>query len=245
VAGVFERIAPSYDRFCRIMSLGSGRRYRRQALVRAGLAPGMRVLDLGTGTGLVARSALDVLGRPQAVVGLDPSRGMLRQARRSFPGPLIEGRAEALPVIDECVDLVSMGYALRHVADLGLLFAECRRVLRPGGRLVILELTRPRSAAGRWLLRGYLRQWLPLVMRLTGRCAEVGLATRYYWDTIDRCVEPGVIVRLMRQGGFAHVERRVCGAWLSEYVGVKAADDPSSDREASRDPAQAVTAQDS
>ncbi len=244
VADVFERAAPSYDRACTVMSLGSGRRYRRQALQRAGLGPGARLLDLGTGTGLVARAALEVVGGSGHVVGLDPSRAMLGQARRTLAAPLVEGRAEALPFAEATFDLVSMGYALRHVADLGLVFRECRRVLRPGGTLVILEVTRPDSAAGRLLMRAYLQALLPLVMRVAPRGAEIGLMTRYYWETIDRCVPPGVILDLLRRSGFAEVARHVRAGWFSEYVGVTPRRRGSADREVPGvDVAHAVAAQ--
>jgi demethylmenaquinone methyltransferase/2-methoxy-6-polyprenyl-1,4-benzoquinol methylase len=90
-------------------------------------------VDVAVGTGLVAAEAARVLGDPAAVTGLDLSEGMLAEARRRLGGGvrLVQARAERLPVADRSVDFVSMGYALRHVADLGVAFAEYRRVLRP------------------------------------------------------------------------------------------------------------------
>src|SRR5262245_29334932 len=145
VTDLFDAAAPYYDWVCRVMALGSGQFYRRQALLRAGLLPGMRLLDIATGTGLVARAAERVLGASGSVVGFDASTGMLRQASRRIAAPLVQGWAETLPFQRASFDFASVGYALRHMADLGITFAECLRVLKPGGRLLILEISRPRS----------------------------------------------------------------------------------------------------
>jgi demethylmenaquinone methyltransferase/2-methoxy-6-polyprenyl-1,4-benzoquinol methylase len=203
------------------MSFGSGRMYRRDVLVRAGLRRGMRLLDIATGTGLVARSAVRLLGEAGAVVGLDPSAGMLREARKALRGPLVQGRAEELPFADGLFDVISIGYALRHVADLGVAFRECLRVLKPGGRLVVLEITRPRRAVSRGLIRLYFQAVLPLVMRVSTGSAQAALLTRYYWDTIDECVPPETIMAVMRASGFAGVRRHVLGGILSEYAALK------------------------
>lgn len=134
VRDLFDRSAPEYDRVEGLLAFGTGRRYRHDALKRAGLRPGMAVLDIATGTGLVAREALAIVGDAGLVVGLDPSAGMLDCARDVRTSILVQGYGERLPLRDACFDFVTMGFALRHVADLGLLFREMRRVLRPGGR---------------------------------------------------------------------------------------------------------------
>src|ERR1700674_2051646 len=133
VREIFDRTAVDYDRGERLAGLGTGSRYRRQALIRAGLQPGMRVLDVAAGTGLVAREALAVVGDPGQVVGLDPSAAMMRSGLSALPIPLVQGTAERLPFGDARFDFVSLGFALRHVADLPGVFREFRRVLRPGG----------------------------------------------------------------------------------------------------------------
>ncbi|HYB42020.1 MAG TPA: class I SAM-dependent methyltransferase [Candidatus Methylomirabilis sp.] len=227
VTALFDSGAAQYDRLCRIMSLGSGQRYRHQALQRAGLRPGMRLLDLATGTGLVARAAVRLLRDSRAVTGLDPSRGMLGEARKCLDSDLVQGRAEALPFADERFDVVSMGYALRHVADLDLVFRECGRVLRPGGRLLILEISRPRSPARRWLMWMYFKHVLPLLMRVGTRSEAAALLMRYYWDTIDACVSPETILDCLGQTGFVQVERRVFGGLLSEFMAEKPAAEPA------------------
>jgi SAM-dependent methyltransferase len=144
--GLFDGTAGEYDFVERLLGLGSGPWYRRHALARVGLAPGMHVLDVATGTGLVAREALRLVGPTGSLVGLDPSAGMLGQAT-ALRVPLVRGFGEQLPFTTGTFDFVSMGFALRHVADLDALFREMHRVLKPGGIACILELTRPSSAA--------------------------------------------------------------------------------------------------
>ncbi len=128
---VFDSTAVDYDRVESLMAFGSGPWYRRQALSRAGLAPGMQVLDVGTGTGLTAIEAARLTGSGANVTGVDPSVGMLANAHLPAGMRVVEGRAEELPAADSSFDFVSMGYALRHVADLRAVFGEFFRVLRP------------------------------------------------------------------------------------------------------------------
>ncbi|MDN3568386.1 class I SAM-dependent methyltransferase [Paeniroseomonas aquatica] len=203
VRGLFNRTAGSYDRINAAFALGSGPWYRRRALRRAGLRPGARLLDVAIGTGLVAREAAAILGDTRGMVGLDLSEGMLAEARRSLGLPLVQARAEALPFPDASFDFVSMGYALRHVVDLGQLFAGYRRVLRPGGRLLLLEIAPPESRLGQGLLKAYLGGAVPLLSRLAGS----GSATlmRYYWDTIAACVPPPEILRQLEKAGLSEV----------------------------------------
>jgi demethylmenaquinone methyltransferase/2-methoxy-6-polyprenyl-1,4-benzoquinol methylase len=223
VTALFDGAARHYDRVCALMSLGSGQWYRREALRRAGLRPGMRLLDVATGTGLVARAAMAVLGAPRAAIGIDPSGGMLGQARRRLSAPLVQGLVEELPFEDDRFDVLSIGYALRHVADLEVALRECYRVLRPGGRLLILEMSRAPSATRRWAIRVYFRQVLPAIMWLSTRSPHATILTRYYWDTINACVPPETIVDVLRRSGFVDVDRRVFFGFLSEYVAVKPA----------------------
>jgi demethylmenaquinone methyltransferase/2-methoxy-6-polyprenyl-1,4-benzoquinol methylase len=221
VDGLFDGAAPHYEWICRVMSLGSGALYRRQALQRIGLRRGMSVLDVATGTGLVAREALALAGG-SGVVGLDPSRGMLEESRRAQAMPLVQARGEALPFPSGRFDVVSMGYALRHVPDLIAAFREYHRVLRPGGRVLVLEISRPSSAAGLWLARLYLKRLVPFVTRVGTGSAAARRLMDYYWDTIERCVPPETILDALRASGFA-ASRRVQGGLLSEYVGTRSA----------------------
>ena len=220
---LFDVSAAHYDTVIGAMSLGSGRRYRRDALKRAGLAPGMDVLDLATGTGIVAKAAAS-LTAPERVTGIDPSQGMLEQARKVAALRYVRGFAEHLPFQDRSFDFLSMGYALRHMADLRTTFAEAHRVLRPGGRLLILEITRPRSRAGLAATRLYLGTVVPVLTGALTRNHEARRLFRYYWETIAHCVPPETILAALREAGFPTVERNVVLGIFSEYLGVKAAD---------------------
>ncbi len=223
VTALFDGAARYYDWICGVGSLGSGQFYRRYALACSGLSRGMQLLDVATGTGLVARAAVRILRDPRAVIGLDPSGGMLREARKTLSVPLVQGMVEELPFGDDRFDVLSMGYALRHVSDLGVAFRECQRVLKPGGRLLVLEISRPRSAVGRWLARLYFQKLLLLVTRLGTGSVQAELLMKYYWDTIAECVPPETILVVLRASGFVDVERRVRGGLFSEYIGVKPA----------------------
>jgi demethylmenaquinone methyltransferase/2-methoxy-6-polyprenyl-1,4-benzoquinol methylase len=221
VSALFDSAAKHYDLVDSVLAFGSGPSYRRQALARAGLRRGMTVLDVAAGTGQVARAALGILGDPRAVVGVEPNGPMIAEARRSLPIALVRGTAEALPFATERFDFLSMGFALRHVAHLEVAFAEFLRVLKPGGQVLLLEVTRPRSAIVRLLVRLYLQRVVPLVVRVTTRSNQTGLLMKYYWDTIAECVPAETIVAVMRESGFVDVGRRVYGGILSEYVGRK------------------------
>lgn len=221
VSDLFDEGAPYYEWICRIMSFGTGERYRKQALRDAGLAPGMRVLDVATGTGLVLRAAVEMSGGTGLAVGLDPSSGMLRECRKGCAAPLFQGRGEHLPFADASFHMVSMGYGLRHVADLRALFTEYRRVLKPGGRVLILEITQPHSAMGRWLNRLYLRTLVPSVARISTGAVAASRMMDYFWDTIETCVPPEVILGALLETGFPAATRRVTGGVLSEYLAEK------------------------
>jgi demethylmenaquinone methyltransferase/2-methoxy-6-polyprenyl-1,4-benzoquinol methylase len=195
--------------------------YRRQALQRAGLRKGMRLLDVATGTGLVARGGVEVVGDPRRVIGIDPNNGMLREARTALASPLVRGRAEILPFRSDTFDMLSMGFALRHVEDLEIAFSEYRRVLKPGGRVLLLEVSRPRSRVMRWVIRNHFQRILPWLTRVTTRSEPAELLMKFYWDTIDRCVPPETILDVLRRNGFVDVKRRVYCGFMSEYVAAK------------------------
>jgi demethylmenaquinone methyltransferase/2-methoxy-6-polyprenyl-1,4-benzoquinol methylase len=203
------------------MALGSGSWYRRRALVTAGLRAGMSVLDIGTGTGLLACEAAAIVADPRLVTGIDPSAGMVRHAKVPAGLKLIAGSAESIPADAASCDFLCMGYALRHVADLTEAFAEFFRVLRPGGRLCLLEITQPTGAIAKSMLRFYMRGIVPAAAAIVARHGNTPELMRYYWDTIAMCVPPDVILASMRNAGFAGVERRVELGIFSEYQATK------------------------
>jgi demethylmenaquinone methyltransferase/2-methoxy-6-polyprenyl-1,4-benzoquinol methylase len=213
----FNGAAADYDWITQVMSFGFGHWYRRRVLLRAGLGRGMSVLDLGCGTGVLAAHSQRLVGAAGRVAALDPSLGMLRQATRRGVRLPVRALAETLPFPAERFDLLSMGYALRHVADLRASFREFRRVLRRGGKLVLLEITPPPSRIAFRLVKLYLGGVVPLLARLRGgRGAQVLM--EYYWETIERCVQPAVILAALAEAGFVSVTRRVEQGILSEYT---------------------------
>lgn len=214
---VFDDTAEDYDRIESLLAWGSGRWYRHQALLRAGLAPAMQVVDIGCGTGLVTREALAIVGPQGSVLGVDPSPGMMGQAHLAG-ATLAEGRAEAIPCPDASFDFLSMGYALRHVDDVDAAFAEFRRVLRPGARLLVLEITRPAGSLARALLKGYMHSVVPLLAGLVSRRRGTRQLWRYYWDTIEACIPPAQVLAALERAGFCDVRRYVELGIFSEYT---------------------------
>ena len=223
VTRLFDGTARYYDRISATLSLGTCRAYRKMALRRAGLEPQMRILDVATGTGLVAQAALDLGVSPDRVAGVDPSRGMLDENRKRRTIRLVQGRGEHLPFPDSSFDFVSMGYALRHVEDLGTLFREFRRVLKPGGRVLVLEITRPESRLAFAIARFYLGRLLPAIARLATGNPDAGRLLQFYWATIAECVPPQTILSALTGSGFTQVERRRMGSMLSDYFALKQA----------------------
>lgn len=218
---LFDQAAPDYDRLSGLLSLWTDRWYRRQALTRAGLRAGMKLLDVATGTGLVVQAALKLGLPPADICGLDPSQGMLARNRARHPVTLLQGRGEQLPFPDGSFDFVTMGYALRHVDDLRRLFGEFWRVLRPGGRLLILEITRPRSRIGFALMQWFMRRLLPALLRWSRRSASSTRLLEYYWVTIAECVPPAEILDALHAEGWSDVRRVTFGPLLSEYTARK------------------------
>jgi demethylmenaquinone methyltransferase/2-methoxy-6-polyprenyl-1,4-benzoquinol methylase len=213
----FDDTAVDYNRLERILGLGTGSWYRRQALQRAGLQPGMDVVDVGMGTGLVSREILRLTGEPRRLVGVDPSPGMMGEA--VLPPEVVcrVGRAEALPLADASADFIVMGYALRHIADFAAACAEFRRVLRPGGRLLILEITKPQGRVATALLKLYMRGAVPLLARAVSRAAATPMLWRYYWDTIEACVAPAEVLHTLTAQGLGEPRRHVELGIFSEY----------------------------
>ena len=221
VRKIFDHTAGDYDRVERMMALGSGSWYRRQALKRAGLEPGMRVLDVAIGTGLVAREEVDIVGDAKLVLGVDPSAGMTAEARKTLPIDIALGIAEQLPVASDTFDFLSMGYALRHLSDLSAAFREFHRVLKPGGRLCILEITRPRTRLRAAMMKAYMRFVVPALTRLTTGHADTQRLWQYYWDTIEHCVPAQRIMAALSDAGFVKVERHLELGIFSEYTARK------------------------
>ena len=178
VRTMFDRIAPVYDVMNRVMTLGLDRRWRRLAAA-AVVQPGARVLDACCGTGDLALAAEREGG---LVTGLDFSGEMLIRARRkSDTITWVQGDVLALPWDDGSFDAVTVGFGVRNVADLDAGLRELRRVLRPGGRLAILEITQPRG-----VLKPFFSIWFERIVPLLGRVLPGGKAYTYLPASVRR-----------------------------------------------------------
>jgi demethylmenaquinone methyltransferase / 2-methoxy-6-polyprenyl-1,4-benzoquinol methylase len=219
---LFNRTASHYRNIDKATGLGSGMWYRRRALRHAGLASGMHVLDVACGPALVAQCAVDIVGPSGSIIGLDPSIGMLREAPKGRPRTLVNGIGERLPFANASFDFLSMGYALRHVSDLRSAFAEFRRVLKPGGIVLLLEICRPRSS---WLLllsRFYIKTVLGMVFSVSTGNRDMKTLMEYWWDTIESCVQPNAVVNAMNDAGFSDCsEQEMFSGLLREYRAVR------------------------
>jgi demethylmenaquinone methyltransferase / 2-methoxy-6-polyprenyl-1,4-benzoquinol methylase len=221
VQQLFDAGAAHYDAVVDWGFLRTGAQYRRWAQQRHGLRPGMQLLDVACGTGLMTTAAARILGTADGITGLDLSEGMLAVARRHLAARFVQGRAEALPFPDASFDFLTMGYALRHVTDLQTAFGEFRRVLRPGGKVLILEVTKPAHRFGAFVFELYFRRIYPAVSRLLTRSRSTGAMMVYFWETMDACVRPELVLQELRSAGFAQAGRQRLLGLFSEYTAVK------------------------
>ena len=206
VEAMFDRISPVYDAMNRVMTAGLDRRWRRLA-AEAVVSQGDEVLDACCGTGDLALAAERAGGR---VTGLDFSERMLERARRkSASVRWVRGDVLALPFEDGSFDAVTIGFGIRNVEDLEAGLRELARVLRPGGRLGCLEITRPRG-----LLRPFFRLWFDGLVPLAGKLLPGGAAYTYLPASVRRFPGPEDLAELMRRAGFAGIEWRLLGGGI-------------------------------
>jgi demethylmenaquinone methyltransferase/2-methoxy-6-polyprenyl-1,4-benzoquinol methylase len=213
VRSMFDRISPVYDAMNRTMTMGLDQRWRR-ATVAAVVQPGDRVLDACCGTGDLAVSALDA---GATVTGLDFSERMLERARRkSAEVEWVQGDAEKLPFEDASFDAATVGFGVRNLADLERGLAELRRVLRPGGRVAILEITKPSG-----LLAPFYRLWFDGFVPLLGKVLPGGSAYTYLPASVRRFPGPDQLAGLLRGAGFEDVRwRTFAGGIVALHIGV-------------------------
>jgi demethylmenaquinone methyltransferase / 2-methoxy-6-polyprenyl-1,4-benzoquinol methylase len=185
VRAMFDRIARVYDRMNSVMTAGMHHRWRARAVDLAGVGPGSRALDVATGTGDLA---VELAGRGASVTGLDFSEAMLELARAKAPGiEFVPGNALELPFGDGEFDAVTVGFGARNFADLGRGLRELARVTRPGGRVVILEITTPQKPPLSW----FFRVWFDRVVPRLGRIAGDPDAYTYLPSSVRRFPGPG------------------------------------------------------
>ena len=220
---LFNRTAAQYRNIDRATGFGSGIWYRRRALREAGLKPGMHMLDVACGPALMAQGARDIVGSFGSIIGLDPSTGMLQEAKKGPCHKLVRGIGEQLPFADASFDFLSMGYALRHVSDLSAAFLEYARVLKPGGILLLMDISRPRSPLLVSLLRFYIRTVLGIAFTASTGNRDMKLLMEYWSDTIEHCVPSETILGALKTVGFSDCSshERFNGL-LRDYRAVKA-----------------------
>jgi demethylmenaquinone methyltransferase / 2-methoxy-6-polyprenyl-1,4-benzoquinol methylase len=201
---MFDRIAPVYDVMNRVMTAGLDVRWRRLAAASA-VRAGDRVLDAACGTGDLAIA--DLKAGAGKVTGLDFSAKMLERARvKNTTIEWLQGDMLALPFADETFDAATVGFGVRNVDDLELGLRELRRVLRPGGRLAILEITQPRGA-----LRPFYSLWFDRIVPLLGKVLPGGDAYTYLPASVKRFPTAERLADMLREAGFIDVRFKLMG----------------------------------
>lgn len=198
VREMFDTIAPRYDLVNRIMTFRLDVRWRRRAVRELGLPAGSLVLDLASGTGDLC---IDLADRGLVPISVDLSFGMLAEDRSG--APRVQADILRLPVPDRVVDGVTCGFALRNLVDLGQFFVELARVVRPGGRIALLDASRPDNAVMRWGHGVYFGKVVP---RIGGLFSDAG-AYRYLPRSLSYLPAPAEMLRLLRDAGFADARR--------------------------------------
>jgi demethylmenaquinone methyltransferase/2-methoxy-6-polyprenyl-1,4-benzoquinol methylase len=213
---MFDRIAPVYDAMNRVMTAGLDVRWRKLA-AEAVVRPGDRVLDAACGTGDFAIA--DERAGAGAVVGVDFSARMLERARRKAPaidwrhGDLLD-----LPFPDASFDATTVGFGIRNVSELDRGLHELRRILRPGGRLAVLEITRPRG-----VIAPFFALWFDRVIPLIGRAVPGGRAYTYLPASVRRFPGAEELAGRLEGAGFTDVRFRLLGGSIvALHTGVAA-----------------------
>ena len=196
---MFDRIAKVYDLMNRVMTVGMDEQWRRRAADLAGVGEGARALDVATGTGDLA---IELGSRGASVTGVDFSEGMLEIARRKAPGlTFATGNALALDFPDDSFDAATVGFGARNFDDLERGLSEMARVVRPGGRVVVLEITNPQKPP----LSTFFRLWFDRVVPLLGRVAGDPDAYEYLPSSVRRFPGPRDLAATMDRAGVGEV----------------------------------------
>ena len=213
VRAMFDRIAPVYDAMNRTMTAGLDGRWRR-ITAQAVVQPGDAVLDACCGTGDLAIACARIGGK---VTGLDFSEAMLERARRKAPElEWVAGDLLSLPFADASFDAATVGFGVRNVEDIERALRELRRVLRPGGRLGVLEITRPRG-----VLAPFYRVWFDAVVPLLGKLLPGGSAYTYLPASVRRFPGPEELKDVVTAAGLRDARYRTfAGGIVALHTGV-------------------------
>jgi demethylmenaquinone methyltransferase/2-methoxy-6-polyprenyl-1,4-benzoquinol methylase len=209
VRSMFDTIAPRYDLVNRVMTFRMDVSWRREAVRRLALPAGATVLDIACGTGDLCMELADRLLRP---VGIDLSAGML--AAGTSGAALVEADALALPVADAAVDGATCGFALRNLVDLPPFFAELARVIRPGGRIALLEVATPDNELLRLGHAAYFGRVVPLIGALLSDRA----AYRYLPRSVAYLPDPPRMLAMIAAAGFVDIERTLLSVGIAQLL---------------------------
>ncbi|MDP1821237.1 MAG: ubiquinone/menaquinone biosynthesis methyltransferase [Acidimicrobiales bacterium] len=209
VRGMFDAIAPRYDLVNRLMTFRMDVGWRRRTVRSLALPHGSRVLDLACGTGDLCRELAKQGHRP---LGADLSYGMLAAARTD--AALLQGDALRLSIADGAVDGATCGFALRNFESLPPFFAELARIVRPGGRIALLEVAEPPNPILRFGHGIYFGRIVPLVGGLLSDPA----AYRYLPRSVAYLPEPGAMLGQLASAGFVDVERRLLSVGIAQLI---------------------------
>jgi demethylmenaquinone methyltransferase / 2-methoxy-6-polyprenyl-1,4-benzoquinol methylase len=209
VRSMFDTIAPRYDLVNRLMTFRMDVGWRRTTVARLDLPPGSRVLDLACGTGDLCRELASSDLRP---VGADLSFGMLAAARTT--APLVHADVLRLPVPDSSVDGATCGFALRNFVDLGEFVVELARVVRPGGRIALLEVAEPPNPVLRWGHGVYFGAVVPRI----GALLSDGAAYRYLPKSVAYLPEPERMLDMLAEAGFLRPRRDLLSTGIAQLL---------------------------
>jgi demethylmenaquinone methyltransferase/2-methoxy-6-polyprenyl-1,4-benzoquinol methylase len=209
VRSMFDAIAPRYDLVNRLMTFRMDVGWRKKTIASLRLPSGGVVLDLACGTGDLCRGLAGAGYRP---IGMDLSYGMLANARTD--APLVHADALRLPVPDASIDGVTCGFALRNFKELGPFFAELARVVRPGGRIALLEVAEPPNAVLRWGHGIYFGKVVPKI----GGLLSDGSAYRYLPKSVAYLPEPPAMLADLERRGFVSVDRRLLSTGIAQLI---------------------------
>jgi demethylmenaquinone methyltransferase / 2-methoxy-6-polyprenyl-1,4-benzoquinol methylase len=221
VRAMFDRIARVYDLINSVMTAGLHHQWRRRAADLAEVGPGDRVLDVATGTGDLAIELASRVGPTGEVVGSDFSEEMLQLARKKAPGQRFEwGNALQLPYADGEFAAATVGFGARNFSDLDQGLAEMARVVKPGGRVVILEITTPQTPP----LSTFFSLWFDRIVPLIGKVAGDPDAYDYLPNSVKRFPEPAGLAAALERAGLEQIRWILtAGGIIALHVGVKPA----------------------
>ncbi|GHB96243.1 class I SAM-dependent methyltransferase [Cerasicoccus arenae] len=220
---VFDDAAPYYEGIAKWGWFGTGHRYRVWALKGHGLKPGMKVLDVAAGTGPTARAIRDVIGQENEgdITCLEPSAGMIAESKKQLNCEHIQAGADEMPVPDNHFDYLTMGFALRHVNELEQSFREFNRCLKPGGKVLIMDVTMPTKKVGRFFFKLYFKHILPTLTKLFTGSESARYLMAYYWETMDQMVAVDDVLRDLKSAGFKEPKHEWVMGCFSEYSAEK------------------------